>query len=565
MRFGYLLHPLVFFPVVAGLSFLTRIALLDAPLVDDEFFHVIVGDNWWKTGELAMLDGIYERGAIFTKLVASSFAIFGENSWTAARFIPATLPNILTVLVLTAWVYREVGRSTAVIFSGLFVFWPDGIEVAQFSRFYALHGLIFSVGIVFTYYACVKTSATVITRLLLAVGALFTFYFAIDLQMLTIATIAGVAVWVFWSVILPVLRQSLMITLSFGLGVVLITALIFLAGFHLKILEIWSIYRTLPPGWNYDPTFYHRDLREAYPTLWPLLVLTFIVAYHRRPRLTLLCIAIFMSAFVMLSLGHRVQMRYLYHAQPFLFLIWAIGLQATMSFVREFTLHETVGVVSGLRPLPLRKAAMVSLIGCMTIFAVFSNPAFPRSAKLALGSSGGELLGDERLHWPAVYDAVMPWANDGALIVSTRTMSSIAYLGDFDVAFSRLSIHDVGSWVSDGEALAAGTYIIDPRDGRALIGARSEFLRLIGCTPVGVAISTKRNRVLDEVFLLEAADADLPIEITIEDLGNAKIFGWRLSEPPPETGCENLPIPKDGGAALRLVNGVSQPLYQFGQ
>ncbi|MEO1681218.1 MAG: hypothetical protein AAFU80_23980 [Pseudomonadota bacterium] len=539
------------------LSLLTRVSLLDAPLVDDEFFHVLVAESWLEDRELSMLDGIYTRGAFFTKLVAISYALFGEVSWEAARIFPSVLTGVLLVGLITWWVHREVGPVAAASTAILLIFWPAGIEVSQFVRFYALHGFLFCVGAILIYYACVSAEWVMWIRVAVVAIAGACLFVALQLTVLTIAGILAIGSWIFAVCIFPAILKSRRRLLLSAVGLVLVGIFIFALGYDKVGADLWSIYRKLPPGWDYDATFYHRYLRDAYPTLWPLLTLVCVVAILERPQMALLCAAIFVFVFFIMSLGHRVHMRYLYHAFPFLVVLWAIAFQSLFTATSRYILDRgddlSAKMFSGLA----RRWVAFALVGLMIVFAVFSNAAFPRAVRLALGSSGGELLGDRRLDWSDAYDLVLPWAEEKALFLTSGTMISIAYIGDFDVAFSRLSVHDIGATVADSETLNSGRYIVDPRDGRPLIGTRDEVLRLIACTPVGLAISTRHERVFDDLMFLQGRD--LPVEVTIEQGANIRLIGWRLLEEPNPEMCQGLPIPTDGGAAERILNGVSTP------
>ena len=539
------------------LSVLTRISLLDSPLVDDEYFHVLVGESWWKDRQLSMLDGFYGRGDTFTKLVALSFDFFDDTSWRAARIFPSLVAAILTICLLSWWVCRELGQAAGLFFAALLIFWPDGIEVSQFARFYALHGFLFSSGIVLFYYACVGDLSSIWWRLVAALASAIFFFLALDIQVLTVGALAGVGLWFFFVCMVPWLRRLAPLTsaLVVIIGIVVVATVIF--AYRDVFTNLWSLYRTLPPGWDFDPTFYHRHLRDAYPTFWPAFVLTGVVAAVYKPKLAFLCLLLFLSAFVMLSVGHRVHLRYLYHVTPFLFVIWAICFSLGYKFVgrfvvgrsRDFSERFSIGSLS--RPLTWGITALICA------FLIFSNPAFPRSIRLALGATGGELLGDKRVAWPEAWEMVYPWAEKGALLITSRTMISIAYLGDFDVAYSRLSVHDIGGLLNQDDRIEAGRFIVDPRDGRPLIGTQSELLRLIECTPLGVAIAPVYNS--DFVKAFGVAERELPIETKIEEGKNVRLFIWRSKQVPEESLCADLPIPEDGGAAHRIVSGQSAP------
>ena len=237
-------------PLLILAAVLTRVSLLGAPLVDDEFFHLLVGKNWWLDQELAMLDGIYTRGALFTKLVAYSFASFGDVSPAASRIFPSLVTAVATIVLMFWWVRREVGAVAAFAFAFFYLFWPDGIEVAQFARFYALHGLFFTLGIILFYYAVTSDQTPLWWRTILAAGAGGSILVALQLQILTVATLVGVGAWFGVLYVLPWLfRQEKRVVA--GLSALAVIGLaVGAALFREKVAALWSVYRTLPPGWD---------------------------------------------------------------------------------------------------------------------------------------------------------------------------------------------------------------------------------------------------------------------------------------------------------------------------
>jgi len=72
--------------IVLGLSALIfllavvlRVGLLNIAPEFDELYHLLAARSWINEGTLAILDGVYERGAYFTKAVAAVMGAFGED------------------------------------------------------------------------------------------------------------------------------------------------------------------------------------------------------------------------------------------------------------------------------------------------------------------------------------------------------------------------------------------------------------------------------------------------------------------------------------------------------
>lgn len=548
--------------VLSCLAVWSRINLLDAVPIEDEYFHLITAQSWMNDRQLEMLEGEYTRGALFTKLVGYSFEFFGDTTWRTARIFPSLVTGLLLVFLATWWCYRETNAGTALICACFLIFWPAGIEISQFTRFYALYGFLFLAGTVLIYYALKDIEKISLRRALLALTAFSCFYVSINLQVLTIVGLVGIAFWIGLSFVLPrILKDLRLLALFVALGVLAIIVF-FSLEFDATLLGLWGDYRSLPPGWSYDVTFYHRYLRDEYPSLWPLFPLACVIALRRRPQLALLAISVFAFTFVVVSFGHRSHPRYMYSAMPFFFILWSIAIQSIWVSVLRFLNEECRGLSKNLFPKLFRNVVGSILIIALVSFAVISNSAFPRALRLAMGNVGETMLGDDRVEFSELSTLIQPHLDDGALVLTSRTMLTIAFLGDFDVAYSRLSVHDIvplfEKMPDDVSASFMGTeaFVIDPRDGRPLIGDADEILRLVECVPHGVAVSTVRNRDFDELFFVRGRD--LGIETIIKEGPNVRLIVWQNEEEPNQSECAGLPIPDDGGAAQRLSSKDNQ-------
>ena len=106
------------------LAMLTRIGLINHPLIYDELYQYLPSVSWQENQTFTVLDGIYDRAARFSQFIAFSFDVLGEQSAIAARLIPSVIPGALLVAIVVAWAYHVSGRVAALIALCFLLFWP---------------------------------------------------------------------------------------------------------------------------------------------------------------------------------------------------------------------------------------------------------------------------------------------------------------------------------------------------------------------------------------------------------------------------------------------------------
>jgi len=117
--------------IVLGLSALIfllavvlRVGLLNIAPEFDELYHLLAARSWINEGTLAILDGVYERGAYFTKAVAAVMGAFGEDLATG-RLLTVLVGGLIPV-VFFVWVNQMVGLAVASIVAAFTIGWPGG-------------------------------------------------------------------------------------------------------------------------------------------------------------------------------------------------------------------------------------------------------------------------------------------------------------------------------------------------------------------------------------------------------------------------------------------------------
>ena len=305
---------------------------LDRMPLADEMHHVLAAQNMVVSGEPRIAEGVYERGLLYTWLVAQSFKLFGVSLATAR--LPSLLCMAVLVPMLFLWLRREAGPLAAWLGAGLFMVAPFTVEVAQFARFYAPQTLALFVAAVLIYEALRYPGR--IGRAAMLLAAMLPFLgLATYLQPTTLLGVAGIGIWAVAAIALPLLTDPgapRSRKLQIAAALVVLPVLAFLALWFVGLPQkLWFIYRSVPifnEASQEEFWFYHLRYMIFYPTLWTLtgIIGLAAVAYFPRPGWFLL--VTFAVSFVLTSFGGPKGMRYLAYAQPYLFGLWGLGLAA---------------------------------------------------------------------------------------------------------------------------------------------------------------------------------------------------------------------------------------------
>ena len=317
------------------LAALTR-AVIEHPPMYDELLHMLSARGVLETGEPRIADGHYTRAELFTRLVALSYAFFGDTA-VAAR-IPALLSGVLLVGLVVLWTSVRAGVVAGLAAGVFLAIMPVTVELSVFCRFYTLHGLAIFVAAVCAFEAA---SAPGLNRRLLASVGLFvaSILLAWHLQVTTLialgAIFAGLAAvllhdqrhrWV------PLLeshpwRFAVAVAIALVASLALVVALGLVE--RLGHTALWAAGKA--DNWNY----YNQRLGRALPLLWPLLPLAVVAALLRHRRIALFSLVLFGAAFLLHSVAAQKATRYLYYALPFMCILMGLGFSAAVEKARD--------------------------------------------------------------------------------------------------------------------------------------------------------------------------------------------------------------------------------------
>jgi hypothetical protein len=532
-------------PVVPVVLFLFCCALyainLDKAPHFDELYHVLAARGYLATGDFAIAEGVYNRAKPFTWLVAQLFALLGDYLWVAR--LPSLVSTALLATVLFVWLRREAGNLAAVIGAGLFAVSPFAIDIAEFARFYGIHGLAFGAGALLVYDLLTR-ELTPRSLLLRGLGAIFAFLVAVIFQVTTFIGIAGLAVWAVLYLCAPwFLREDVPPARRLGVLAAIVAVGLVLAVLALgtdQLAGALAQYRKTPlwsEGNANDVAYYHVWLILYYPTLWTLLPVLFLVGLAVRARPCFFAAVLFATAIILHSFAGAKDLRYIFYAMPFLFVIWGIALAAVLAQLVRFVRIQADRVLVRLLPeRPVAGLVTVAVAVC-ALWLVAANAASVRSALMLADIT----IPPERPapRWEEARPILEPLMAEADVVVVTSELEALYFLGTYDVLISR-------SRMGEGAAASRGgvneEFFRDPRTGRPVISTPQSVERLMACHERGIIItSTYRWRhapmLSDEVadlIVQHAAPVELPPRSQV------MAFTWDRPVADPTSPCPDL-------------------------
>jgi 4-amino-4-deoxy-L-arabinose transferase-like glycosyltransferase len=504
-------------PVIVFLAALTLFSInLDRPPHADELHHILAAQHLLETGRPILAEGEYTRGILHTWLVAIAYEIFGEG--LASARIPSVLLVAVVALTLFLWVRHEARYLAAWLTAALFVSSPFTVEIAQFSRFYALQMFSFVLGALCFYYTLLAAVSPP-RRVILGALASGLLILAISSQKTSLVGIAGVALWTFGLVVQRAfISPTTSRAVKKGLVALLIAAGVFaiLAATLTDALEwAWNSLRSTQlfnARRQNEFWFYHLRFLLLYPTLWSLVGVVAVFAIVQSRRLAWYAITIFSVSFLVMSFAGPKATRYLSFAPPFLAIVWGVGLahigppmcryaEATRIRLTEtLALPQRVGQIAG----------NTVLIAALSII-VLANPFWLRTATVI----GNVALPLETpiTDWREAREALAPWVSDADIMITTEELGAIYFLGRSDVRFSPSKLQEL-----DPEQIKE--FGIDYRTGRPIISRPKSLEQLIDCFPRGIVVGPiehwgdpiRINEAVQEVLEKHARPIAVPKE-----------------------------------------------------
>jgi 4-amino-4-deoxy-L-arabinose transferase-like glycosyltransferase len=531
-----------------ALATVIRLINLDRSPDYDELYHVLAARGWLIDGVPRIADGVYSRAELFTTLVAGFFHAFGES--LAVARLPSVLADGLLIAAVFAWTRSVAGSRAAWVAALLLCFAALSIQIAQFARFYALQGLAFWLAAIGVYaLATEEERRSWLGTTAIAAGSVLCLLLALDLQITTLMGLAGLLLWLATTVVMPwLLSQRCRPRVFWGsiAAIAVSLAAFALIGFESGFAaELWSKYRESHALQFIDHQsefwFYHLLMLTRYPTLWTIFPFLVFIALSTNPRPTFFCLCVFLSVFVLLSFAGMKSQRFLVFALPFLFVIWGIALASVLTHVLRFILSAVDGALAGTAPVASGRPARSALVGLGLLFLIGSNGEWTKTALLLGGitlrseEAGLTLRGEQQSAvWAAAAPSLRPLVETAPVVVTTRDLFSLYYLGRHDIGVSPVLM----SQLRDSEEFS-----LDPRTGRPLISKADSLERILDCYRGGLFITDRyywRNPPLMSDNIAEVIESRV-IPIDLPAAPGVRAFRWQRPNGTVPAYCASLP------------------------
>jgi len=450
--------------IVLGLSALIfllavvlRIGLLNIAPEFDELYHLLAARSWINEGTLAILDGVYERGAYFTKAVAAVMGAFGEDLATG-RLLTVLVGGLIPV-VFFVWVNRTVGLAVALIVAAFTIVWPQGILEAQTMRFYAPQVLAYVIGASALFMAIAQPPSH---RVVWGVIAIVAWAIALHLQITSAVGIAAALGAAYVIVLFDKIESLRGRIIAIGLTV-LVGLLALAVTYQTGILEKAIAYYRWTPGHaerlrDYH-SFYHHQFIRIYGILWWTTPVWALIALWAKPRIAFYALTIFFCCLVIHSFGGMKSLRYLSYASPMLFIVWAIA---------AVTIWQMIA-----RRLGDKVASAAAVVAAIAVVAMTGF------AGEALRFAQGEDY-RPREDWRDARAVIGDWENV-PFVATTRELHYAEYIGNYDIVVSRSRVTEIVPPVD---------FTLDFRTGRPAIGDATSIAAMFACAPDGMIVTT---------------------------------------------------------------------------
>lgn len=510
------------------LALCVRLPLISQGPMMDELYHLFAAKSWLADGELTIADGIYTRAAGYTKLIAYAFGLFGEHI-EVLRMV-GVVSAVATLIILFFWTRSQAGSVAAWAAALMFCLWPDGIDISVTNRFYAPHGMLFLLGAIGVYFVIQKWDWWERSTLVaVSIGAALMFGLAFGLQDTTLIGIAAMGLWVGIVVGFPRLsrldpgQRWMALTAAFLLGLAALGLLLF-SGIGGGLLDSfrWT------PAWAASSKnqfwFYHALLTLYYPTLWSLTGIATIIALAYRPPLIGFCLAIFVPAFVLHSLGGMKHLRYLYYFMPFLFVIWGVAIASLIErfwpFLKEAA-DKTLDILAPNQPKrPLRNA----LIGAALVFTLFANAATIKTVAMLAGLTIPPMTKEP--DWEVARETLEPWLDD-AVLLTTSEMETLYAFDRYDMLISNSRMTELRRNSGGHLTGEIGEFSLDWRTGRPVVSEPESIELVMSCFKQGVIVSNVYRWRFEPQLGAAIADVIEERAIKVDLPASSKITAYR--------------------------------------
>jgi hypothetical protein len=525
----------------------------------DEFYHLLAANSRLADGDMCIAECLhpYNRGGLFTMLVAGAIGIFGD-SLVSARLVPLLGGLLLTVGVF-AWTWHVAGRTAAVVAGLLVALSPEAIFISQFIRFYAWQALLVWVGATAVFLVVHPPSALDRRRrIVLLAGAAVALFGAFSLQVTSLIALAALGVWLLidpiatWAAGEAKVRPRRLAILVGG-TLVLGAAAAFVAYRSGMVDPLWARYRQVnmfEVAEASDIRYYHNFFLRTYPTLYTLLPVAFVISLWKHPAAAKFCAAMFGVSIVAHSGGGFKATRFVFYTMPFFFALWGLALSAVLPPLAKAARE---GMASWLGAEQDSRRATVGgalLVGVAALAVLASNSAYNTTWKMATLTDAewpaSKPLYRGRPEWRPAVATIKAITDTAEVVVTSASVKAHYFLNRSDVEIDASRLFYSGGFNAD--------FWLDWRVGQPVIRTADAMDRLISCYSSGVVVMEKHSwgtrwRTIAETAEFIASHLE---ELPLPDGSDLRLFRWGPDTQAGSIACDSDPL------AEALIAGQSQ-------
>jgi hypothetical protein len=442
---------------MATLAVLARSAI-DRPPIYDELLHVLAARGIVETGSPTVADGTYQRALVYSRAVAWTFEIRGDDLISAR--LPALMAGLLLVAVVSGWITLRAGVAPGAVTAIVLAISPITVQMSVFARFYTFHALAIAVAVIAAFEAAAPTRPA-LSRLLLAGASIAALIAAWQLQEITAIAMLGLGIagsLTFWMD-----RRGPGSAVGYGrlvsLMVATLLAIVVIGWFFSR----WGSRFLAVSPWAADhalePQYYLIRAADQLPLLWPLAPGLAILALTRWSRLAAYAAAFFAVCFFFQSIAAQKATRYLFYAWPFLCVVLGCGI-ATAA-------RSGLHVIRGQRWISRRSGTSAFVV--LAAITILMSQEGQRALKWL---SGGLRPFDNEayeLDWTEAVQSLASAIDNHQVLVTSNSMKALYYIGDYDFEFNPSVVPETGSGLEFG---------VDYRTGRPVIGTVESLARV---------------------------------------------------------------------------------------
>lgn len=493
----------------------------------DEYYHVLVGQSFLDSGNFALYDGEYTRGAAYSALVSAAFCAFDSTSLLVAR-LPALVAGSLLPAMVVGWLASKASFRAAMIAGLLLCVSGIAIELSQFARFYSLQALCIWISATLLYdllHAAVDRHLY-LKFLLLVVSLLL----AVHLQKTTMIAIVAMAAFAIgvkmWELRLKVSKEKYLVSVFLVAAALLSLAIggYLIFGDEFRFASQWN------EAARNDVLFYAKKFGRNFALLTILSPLAFLVALRKYPKITLFLTTMLVLPLAIHSFGGMKLERYTFYTIPFFFGIWGIALDLFWQIVASWV---------GKRP--PRVASRRFAVG--GILAMTAGLITALDASVWHGISSTAVRSLKAAQEPSLLIAHPddpPWANAADLkkvvaqpgvFLTADDVRTLYYVGPYDVVLNRNRISDIDPSIDFG---------VDFRTGHRAVGSGRYISQIIECTASGTVLVPDNRWRLKSAVTDDMADAIEANTVSIEPpIPGFRISRWR-HQPNASEACSRI-------------------------